>query len=249
MNILNPRPFRAGRWLAAALFALSTLHATAALEPGQHPASFDAEVIHKVHLNYLAYVPEAAAANPDKKWPAILFLHGSGERGTNLMAVAVHGPPKIVKDKPDFGFIVISPQCPPTMRGWDVEALAALAKQVLRDYPIDPDRFYLTGLSMGGFGSWDLAAANPHLFAAMAPVCGRGNPADAAKLKNLPIWVFHGGKDQTVPIKGSEQMFDAITAIGGNIKFTVYPEAGHDSWTVTYDNPELYAWFLQHKRH
>ena len=129
-----------------------------------------------------------------------------------------------------------------------MEALTALSKQVLKDYPIDPDRFYLTGLSMGGYGSWALAAAQPGIFAAVAPICGGGSPADASKLKSLPIWVFHGGKDNTVPIAQSERMVDAITALGGNIKFTIYPDAGHDSWTATYDNPELYEWFLQHKR-
>jgi len=165
-----------------------------------------------------------------------------------LVEVTKHGPPKIVNDKPDFGFIVISPQCPPTERGWNVEALAALAKDVLRQYPIDPDRFYLTGLSMGGYGSWSLAAAHPEIFAAVAPICGGGNPADAPKLKNLPIWVFHGGKDPTVPIKRSQEMVDALKAAGGNVKFTVYPDAGHDSWTETYNNPELYKWFLEQKR-
>jgi len=236
--------------LATAGLGLATaglLQAAEPLQPGQHSASFETEIVLKVHYDYLLYVPEGVAKEPGKKWPAILFLHGSGERGTNVELVATHGPPKIVKDKPDFGFIVISPQCPPD-QNWNAEALANLAKKALRDYPIDPDRFYLTGLSMGGYGSWALAAAHPEIFAAVAPICGGGRPSDAPKLKNLPIWVFHGGKDGTVPIKRSQEMVDAVKAAGGNVTFTVYPEAGHDSWTETYNNPELFKWFLEQKR-
>jgi predicted peptidase len=118
----------------------------------------------------------------------------------------------------------------------------------LRKYRIDKDRVYLTGLSMGGYGTWALAAAHPEKFAAIAPICGGGNPAEAAKLARLPIWVFHGAKDPTVPIERSKEMVEAIKAAGGDAKFTIYPEAGHDSWTETYNNPELYQWLLAQKR-
>ncbi|MEH2246801.1 prolyl oligopeptidase family serine peptidase [Nostoc sp.] len=115
-------------------------------------------------------------------------------------------------------------------------------------YPIDPDRLYLTGLSMGGYGVWHLAAAQPQRFAAIAPICGGGNPLVTRKLKNLPVWAFHGAKDNVVPLSASEIMVSALKARGGNVKFTVYPEADHDSWTQTYNNYELYEWFLQHRR-
>jgi predicted peptidase len=101
---------------------------------------------------------------------------------------------------------------------------------------------------MGGYGTWALAAAHPEKFAAIVPICGGGNPADAAKLAKLPIWVFHGGKDMTVPVERSKEMVEAIKKAGGDIKLTIYPEAGHDSWTETYDNPQLYSWLLEHKR-
>ena len=107
---------------------------------------------------------------------------------------------------------------------------------------------YLTGLSMGGFGTWTLAAAYPRRFAAIAPICGGGSPKDAPKLKSLPIWVFHGAQDKTVPLARSEDMVKALKGAGaGEVKFTVYPDAGHDSWTATYDNPELYSWLLAHQ--
>jgi predicted peptidase len=101
---------------------------------------------------------------------------------------------------------------------------------------------------MGGYGTWHLAAAQPQRFAAIAPICGGGNPTQAPKLKNLPVWAFHGAKDDVVPLSESEIMVSALQGCGGNVKFTVYPEAKHDSWTQTYNNPELYQWFLQHRR-
>src|SRR5262249_47409491 len=145
-------------------------------------------------------------------------------------------------------FIVVSPQSP--RFGWDVDTLNALLNDVVAHYKVDQDRIYLTGLSMGGGGTWQLAAAHPERFAAIVPVCGyTNNPADAGQLKDLPIWVFHGAKDSSVPLKRSEDMVKALEEVkAAEVKFTVYPEAGHDSWTETYDNPELYKWLLEHKR-
>jgi predicted peptidase len=212
--------------------------------PTQQEQTFEGEVTVKVKLRYLLFLPESY--EKQDKWPLIVFLHGAGETGDDLSKVKVHGPPKIVEKKRDFPFVVVSPQAP--RRGWDVNGLDALLADVLKRYRVDPDRVYLTGLSMGGFGTWSFAAAHPDRFAAIAPICGGGNPADAAKLKDLPTWVFHGAKDNVVPLSASEGMVKAIEAAGGKPKFTVYPDAGHDSWTATYDNPELYDWLLQHKR-
>jgi len=203
----------------------------------------------KYKFNYLLYLPEDYG-KVDKQWPVILFLHGAGEsdtKGTNdLKKVLKHGPPKICEAK-KLQFIVVSPQSPGM--GWQVEGLNLLLSDVLAKYKCDPDRVYLTGLSMGGGGTWNLATAHADRFAAIVPICGAGgDPKQAAKLKDLPVWAFHGGKDPTVPLKRSEDMVKAIKDAGGNAKLTVYPDAGHDSWTVTYDNPELYTWLLEHKR-
>ncbi|WP_375510152.1 prolyl oligopeptidase family serine peptidase [uncultured Nostoc sp.] len=211
--------------------------------------------------NYLVFLPDRVHADAGDVYdglrlrneiqqlllPTILFLHGAGERGSNLDNLKRHGVAKIVEQQPDFPFIVISPQCP---RGeyWNVDRLSALLDEVIASYPIDPDRVYLTGLSMGGYGTWHLAAAQPERFAAIAPICGGGNPQAARNLKNLPVWAFHGAKDNVVPLSESEIMVSALKARDGNVKFTVYPEANHDSWTQTYNNPELYKWFLQHGR-
>ena len=214
----------------------------------QQEKHFEKEITVKVKLDYLLFLPEGYG-DGDKKWPLILFLHGAGESGDDLAKVKIHGPPKIVETKHDLPFIVVSPQSPG--RGWNVDALKGLLDEVLTDYRVDRNRVYLTGLSMGGFGTWSLAAAYPDTFAAIAPICGGGNPSEAKRLKDLPIWVFHGAKDPVVPLARSQDMVDALKAAGAaekNLKFTVYPEAGHDSWTETYNNPELYEWFLSHQR-
>lgn len=201
-----------------------------------------------VRAKYLLYLPERHAASR-KRWPLILFLHGAGERGDDLRKVEVHGPPKLVAGGKKFPFVVVSPQCPDNdwwSSALQIDVLNALLDDVVSRYRVDQERIYITGLSMGGFGTWGLAAAHPGRFAAIAPICGGGNPADAARIARLPAWVFHGAKDDVVPLKKAEEMVAALETAGGNVKFTVYPDAGHDSWTATYDNPDLYDWFLQH---
>jgi predicted peptidase len=185
----------------------------------------------------------------------ILFLHGAGERGDDLDLVKKHGPPKILGEKKDFPvafgaasrFIVVSPQCP-AGECWCNDTLIALLSNMVAKYRVDRDRIYLTGLSMGGYGTWSLAMEHSGWFAAIAPICGGGFPLLAHKIKKVPTWVFHGAKDEVVPIRESERMVSALKALGGNVKFTIYPKAAHDSWTKTYNNPKLYQWFLRHKR-
>lgn len=237
------------RFFLASLVVIVTQQLPVSAEPAvaaspQQPKHFEQPIKVTAKLDYLLYLP------PDyhrsrQRWPLILFLHGAGESGTNLDKVKIHGPPKLLETKP-MPFIVVSPQSPG--RGWNADSLNALLDDVRRHYRVDQNRVYLTGLSMGGYGTWTLAAAHPEKFAAIAPICGGGNPADAPKLAALPIWVFHGAKDPTVPLRRSEEMVEAIKAAGGEVQFTVYPEAEHDSWTETYNNPKLYDWFLQHRR-
>ncbi len=198
-----------------------------------------------IDIKYLLYLPQGYNKK-GQPWPLIVFLHGAGERGDNLNQLKVHGIPKLVESDGNFPFIVISPQCPADV-WWDVETLKVLIDHIKAEYNIDDSRVYLTGLSMGGFGTWALAEKYPDDFAAIAPICGGGEPRLAKKLK-MPIWAFHGAKDDTVPLQRSQEMVDAVKKAGGDVKFTVYPELGHDCWTVTYDNKELYEWFLSHKK-
>ncbi len=226
----------------------------AALGGTQTAHAVDTKTVETATLRYLLHLPEGYDAESDKRWPTILFLHGAGERGDDLDKVTVHGPPKLAKNDPKFPFIVISPQCP-TGERWHVGQLTALLDKVSKDYAVDEKRVYLTGLSMGGYGSWALGAAHAERFAAIAPICGGGATIDVRlarrvenhPLKSLPVWAFHGGKDSVVPVWESERMIEAFKAIGNkNVKLTIYPEANHDSWTATYDNPEFFEWLLSH---
>lgn len=192
--------------------------------------------------NYLLFLP--ADYNKDlRPWPLMIFLHGSGERGDDISLVKTHGPPKIVEQDKNFPFMLVSPQCPAN-RWWNPGELKLLIDEVCHHHRVDPQRIYLTGLSMGGYGTWEMAMHYPELFAAVAPICGGGDPDNACRLKNIPVWAFHGGEDHVVLPKKSEEMVEAVKACGGAVKYTLYPEAGHDSWTETYDNPDLYQWFL-----
>jgi predicted peptidase len=119
---------------------------------------------------------------------------------------------------------------------------------MVKKYKVDKDRIYVSGLSMGGFGTWSLAAYTPDRFAAIAPICGGGEPFRTRRLTGLPVWVFHGAKDKAVPLERSQEMVDALKKRGGSVKLTIYPEAGHDSWSETYDNPDFYEWLLQQRR-
>ena len=202
-----------------------------------------------VRLRYLRFLPPGYGTHPDEKWPLIIFLHGMGERGNDLELVKIHGIPKIIERQPDFPFVVLSPQCPDETTWWDHHlTLKALLDETVANYAVDVHRIYLTGLSMGGYGTWSMATRYPELFAAIAPICGGGFPGLASALKDIPVWAFHGAEDAVVKLEVGQGMVDALRACGGNVRFTVYPGVGHDSWTQTYDNPELYQWFLQHTR-
>ena len=207
-------------------------------------------------MQYLSYVPKDYNGKDGKRWPIMLFLHGAGERGTNVQRVAIHGPPKLAKQGKEFPFIIIAPQCPEGER-WQNDALLKLLDHVVHDYAVDTNRVYLTGLSMGGFGTWKLGVAHPEMFAAIVPICGGGETIDmllagrerGTALKSLPVWAFHGAKDPVVSLEESERMVNALKKLGGKeVTLTVYPEAQHDSWTETYNNPELYEWLLKHAR-
>jgi predicted peptidase len=235
--------------------------------------SFQCVLKKTVGYRYLLHVPDEAAYAPRKRWPLLLFLHGIGERGAAPWAVAKNGPPRLLagraKRRGAFrrhsdaaadllaeNFIVVSPQC---ARGetWDADTLLALLDEVSATQRVDPRRVYLTGLSMGGFGTWALAIRNPERFAAAVPVCGGGlgvnamalSPRKKSVLRRLPFWAFHGAKDRIVPLAASASMVAAMKENGvKQVRFTVYPEAGHDSWTATYANRKLYEWLLAQRR-
>jgi predicted peptidase len=220
----------------------------AAAKGNQDARRFKKKITKTLACKYLLYLPDGYDQG-QKKWPLMMFLHGAGERGDDLDLVRKHGPPKLVGQGKDLPFIIVSPQCPKEV-WWPekVDTLKALLDDIESRYAVDTDRVYLTGLSMGGFGSWSLACKHPDRFAAVAPICGGGMWFLGNRLKDVPVWAFHGAKDSVVPLRESQEMVDAVKRAGGDAKLTVYPDAGHDSWTATYDNPQLYEWFLGHRK-
>ncbi len=220
------------------------------------------EITKDVSLDYLLFLPQSYTKADDTKFPVLIFLHGVGERGASindLNIVKTHGPAKLVEKDPNFPFIVVSPQCPIT--SWwadDMDPLNALLDHILATIPnADPDRVYLTGLSMGGAGTFSWAMRNPERFAAAAPVCGCGeyrhyyglNHEKMTALRNLPFWFFHGESDTVIPPERSKDPADGLKSVGvREVKRTTYPGVGHNSWEQAYSDPELYKWFLSHDR-
>ena len=232
------------RWLFVSAFLLTmAFPLTSRAADAQKPERLSATIV--VEMDYLIYLPKDY--EKQKSWPLMLFLHGGGERGTDLNVVKMHGPPQLVAQGKDFPFIIVSPQCP-ERRIWEPMVLLALLDDIEKKYKVDPDREYVTGLSMGGVGAWSIAANAPHRFAAIAPICGNGETAWTERLVHLPVWAFHGAKDKGSPVEKTQAMYDAHKKFGGNPKLTIYPEAGHNAWTETYNNPEFYEWLLAQKR-
>jgi predicted peptidase len=220
------------------------------LQAGETPTGFLKKVYKGADgdAKYMIFVPKDYKA--DKEYPVILFLHGSGETGTDGELPVKAGLGKAIKDKKeDFPFIAIFPQS--HKRTWKAESedgkrALAILDEVLKAYKTDSHRVYLTGLSMGGYGVWSFAAAYPDRWAAIAPVCGGGDPKSAEKIKKLPCWCFHGDADKAVPVQRSRDMIKALKAAGASPRYDEYPGVGHNSWDRAYATAELYPWFLKH---
>lgn len=214
-------------------------------------------------LKYRLFRPESVEEG--EKYPLVLFLHGAGERGDDNAAQLKHGVPEFVKNQGDYPCFVAAPQCPKDS-SWsrinrrDVTAEAAaepaepgrlaleMVEALEEEFPIDPDRVYITGLSMGGFGTWDLISRHPDRFAAAAPICGGGDPSKAETIKDVPIWAFHGAMDPVVRPQLSRDMVRALIEAGAHPGYTEYPDAGHDSWSAAYRDPELFRWLFSKTR-
>lgn len=198
-------------------------------------------------VNYLLFLPASYYEDKVKAWPFIIFLHGSGERGDDVNVLRKLGLPYIVDQKKDFPFVVVSPQCP-AGEYWSPAVIKQLRDYMLESVRVDRHNLYLTGLSMGGVGTWSTAIAYPKAFAAIAPISGGGDTRSVCRIKHLPVWAFHGAKDDVVPPAQTISMVNGLKKCGGDVKLTLYPDLGHDAWTRTYESPELYLWFMEHSR-
>ncbi|MCK5113813.1 MAG: prolyl oligopeptidase family serine peptidase [Phycisphaerae bacterium] len=215
------------------------------------PQKIQKQLTIPVKGQYLLYLPENYG-QPGKVYPLILFLHGSGECGTNLDRVKKVGLPRFAPLRKNFPFIVLAPQCPKNEWWTDsrmIIRVMAMLDEVSVKYMVDPRRIYVTGLSMGGFGTWALLEQFPKIFAAAAPVCGSGgNPYLAGRMRNVPIRIYHGGKDRKVSILNAREMDNALRGVGGNVKLIIYPKMGHNIWDKVYTSDDFYNWLLQQRK-
>jgi predicted peptidase len=222
-------------------------------QPGQHAYTYE---MSGVNLNYLLFLPQSYGKDLRQQWPLMIFLHGLAKRGDTIEALEElkkDGPPMIVEERPDFPFIVLSPQCPSDSY-WEgqLNQVDKLVDEVVHNYAVDTNRIYLTGLSMGGYGSWHYALSEPEQFAAIVPIAGGHIPQsdevpdNICDLKYTPTRVFHGNQDDVVLPRQSEVLVEALEACGSDVRFTLYPDADHDdSWKHAYSDPELYEWLLE----
>lgn len=246
------------------LVAVSFLMTDAVLLAADPLDRFETRVYRQANGDSLPYrLLAPARCEPGQKYPLVLFFHGAGERGTNNRSQLVHGMREFASDarRDAYPCFVVAPQCPDgdqwVATPWSapahtmpaeptrplrlaLELVAALEKEL----PIDSQRLYVTGLSMGGFGVWDALQRYPQRFAAGVPICGGGDTALAARMAHVPIWAFHGAEDGAVQPRRSRDMIAALKQAGGTPRYTEYPKTGHDAWTATYRDPELYAWLF-----
>ena len=202
-----------------------------------------------VSLKYYIYYPDNYY-DSDTTFPLVLFLHGAGERGNDLSLVEKHGIPKMINNGEDFPFITIAPQCPKN-QWWSeplyVKTLILFVEDIIRSNKIDIGRIYATGLSMGGYGTLAIAKERPDLFSAIIPVCGGMDTTDIERLKDIPIWLFHGDEDKVVPVENSELIYNLLKPMNPDIKITIYKGVNHNSWDMTYNDKKIYDWILKNK--
>lgn len=207
------------------------------------------ETVIRETLNYYLYYPEDYQMKEGKKFPLLLFLHGGGESGNSLGKVKRNGPPKLIAQGRQFPFLILAPQNPYGKKWWNTRAVMQLLDTIVANNRVDTNRIYLTGLSRGGGAAWELAVQYPDTFAAMAVVCGMTPVPYAAWInRDMPIWVFHGEEDESIPISESETMVNRLKEMGYDVKFTRYPGVGHDSWVKAYNTDALYEWFMEQER-
>lgn len=239
--------------------------AVAEIKPGDANARFEKRDFADGKLPYRLLKPRAYEAN--KKYPLVIFLHGAGERGSDNMKQLVHGMGQFASDEvmEKYPAFVAAPQCPdgqqwvnvpwsadehtmPKEPSDSMQHVFELIDALRKEFSVDEKRIYITGLSMGGFGTWDAIERKPELFAAAAPICGGGDVAQAKAIKDVPVWAFHGDDDGVVKVRRSRDMIAAIKAAGGKPRYTEYPKVGHFSWGPAYNDPELYAWMFDQQR-
>jgi predicted peptidase len=227
------------KFILLCLITFFTLNQLQAAKPGK-PKQKSAP-----HYHYLIYTPDGYDSIQTKNWPLIIYLHGKSAGGSNLNKLKRYGIPFFIDRGMKFNAIVASPQCP-SGKNWTTDKwFDPFYKELCSKYHIDSTRIYLTGMSMGGFGTWDLGIKFPNRFATLMPLCGGGKPQEVCAIKDVPVWVFHGDRDAKVPIRRSDEMVKALRQCGGNPRYTVLKGKGHDIHRQFAD-PALYEWMMQY---
>lgn len=214
-------------------------------QAGLNAHKYQKEIKREVSANYLLYLPRNY--NENEKWPLILYLHGGRGRGDDLSLLDWYPLPRLLAQNDSYPFMALIPQCPAGEMWTDTELLKALLDDIVEQYKVDSDRIYLIGYSMGGTGAWYMAYKYPEVFAAVAPMSGNTNPWWASRLKDIPVWAFHGGKDNHMPVSETEEMVEAIRKEGGSIKVSIDPERGH-SPPSSAQHEELLEWLLEQRK-
>ena len=202
---------------------------------------FSLQVSRSVSDNYLLYLPQGYSWKK-QQWPLLIFLHGSGSAIQDIEKIRTTGPPSLFEQGMNSEFVLLAPQLHDNLP-WDIERTYALIKKVISEYKVDASRIYVTGLSRGGFGTWELAVDHPKLFAAVVPISARDIPA-VERLTSSNLWIFHGGDDDGVPWQGSQFMFNRLENTGANVNFSLYDGVGHNAWDRAYNDPALWQWLL-----
>ncbi|MEP0132994.1 MAG: PHB depolymerase family esterase [Eudoraea sp.] len=206
------------------------------------------ETVSVENLQYYLYFPKGYEETESEKFPLLLFLHGGGEAGGTLEDLKTNGPPKLLAEGKEFPFLILAPQNPYKRKWWNTRAVMQLLDTIIETNRVDIDRIYLSGLSRGGSAAWELAVQYPDKFAALAVVCGMTPVPYAAWInKKLPIWVFHGTEDKSIPISESEDMVTKLKEMGYDVTFTRYEGVGHNAWVRAYNTEELYEWLMKQK--
>jgi predicted peptidase len=207
--------------------------------------SFDSVITKSVRASYLLYLPPGYQ-RPNTTWPLLLFLHGAGERGSDLAVLRRQVLPNLA-ERGELPLILVAPQTP-NGELWSTDALLGLLDHLEGALRVDRSQVYLTGLSMGGFGAWELAIAHPERFAALVVIRGGGNPVEVCRLRNTPVWIVHGRKDDVIPVNWSEVMANRLERCHGRVRLTIYEDTEHDAWTRTYSDPAFTSWLLSQRK-
>ncbi|WP_164100720.1 carboxylesterase family protein [Candidatus Laterigemmans baculatus] len=261
---------RAAMTALASLALLTSMNASVGIADDSWKAALERKTISddSGSLDYRLLTPPKSDSGDEKQqYPLVLFLHGAGERGSDNEAQLVHGVGDFYARRATHPAFVVAPQCPEGQRWVEVDWSDESGKNSFPDKPsepmrlalkiidqlvasgrVDQDRIYVTGLSMGGYGTWYAAGFKGHPFAAAAPICGGGDPSWAERYVGLPLWAFHGDADKAVPVERSREMIEAIREAGGEPKYTEYPGVGHNSWSQTYSNDAFHEWLFAQKR-